>query len=44
MENQVKERLLTEVLNQVKDPFIPEETYADKYPPVTEADILADSW
>ena len=44
VENQVKERVLTEVMNQVKDPFIEEDSFADKYPPVTEKDLLADSW
>ena len=44
VENQVREKVLTEVLNQLKDPFIPEDSFADKYPPVTEKDLLADSW
>ena len=44
VENQVREKVLTDVLKQLKDPFISEDSFADKYPPVTEKDLLADSW
>lgn len=42
--NQVEERVLNEVLKQIKEPHIDEDSFADKYPPVTDADIYADSY